>query len=191
MSWVFLSMLMYTYIMRKILVIMICFLVTFAFSSLHINAYTIKGGISYTVSKARQIAFENVNYKIDIYKYKEFFIDKNFAINQKVMLKDKKKYKNRYLTKFSKGEYAIRYKNQPSHAYYYDSSGKLCYIDIDLNSSYPKQRVTYNINGILDSVTLDTSSNEQFIFDTNKQLIAHWIGNNCYDDKGVLIDTRH
>ena len=182
---------MYTYKMRKILFIMICFLVTYTFSILHINAYTIKGGISYTEATARQIAFENVDYKIEIYKYKEFFIDKNFFINQKIMLKDKKKYKNRYLTKFSKGEYAIRYKDQPSHAYYYDSSGKLCYIDIYINSSYPKQRVTYNINGILDSVTLDISSNEQFIFDTNKQLIAHWIRNNCYNNRGVLIDTRH
>ena len=179
--------------MKKLLFFVICLLSVFisCFLPLSASSYTIKGGISYTEAEARKCAFKDVLYKIEIDKYKDFFTDKNFLINQEKINKGKKKYKNRYLTRFSKGEYAVRYIFQPSHAYYYNIDGILCYIDIDLGHSYPKQRVTYDSKGILDSVTLDISANEQFIFDTNKKLVAHWIGNNCYNNKGELIDTRH
>ena len=48
----------------------------------------------------------------------------------------------------------------------------------------------YDKNGILDSTSLFISNNESYVFDLNKKLIAHWKGNNCYNEKGELIMTR-
>ena len=44
-------------------------------------AYTIQGGISYTVDEARIIAFDGVENKIDISKYKKYFLDINLKKN--------------------------------------------------------------------------------------------------------------
>ena len=181
---------MYTYKMRKILVIMICFLVTFAFSSLHINAYTIKGGISYTVSTARQIAFENVNYKIDISKYNQFLNDSNFTENKTLLSKNKYKIKDRKLVEFSDGSYSITYKKNNNMSFFYNKGGSLTSIQFDLFKKDSITRYSYDIKGNLESVILCAKNNEQFIFSLNKKLIAHWKGNNCYNEKGELIMTR-
>ena len=64
------------------------------------------------------------------------------------------------------------------------------FIDLIENRDYPKKAVTYNRMGELDSTCLFVSGKEQYIFDTNKKLGAHWIGKNCYNEKGELILTR-
>ena len=154
------------------------------------TGYTLNGGISYTVNQAREVSFKNVPYSIDINKYQKYLIDKNYVKNKEALNKNKTQYKNRYLSLFSSGFYAVTYKNNTNVSYYYDSNSNLQLIDFIIGNDYPSKRVGYNSKGILNSVTLDVSANEQFVFNKNKKLIAHWIGKNCYNEQGELIMTR-
>jgi len=69
-------------------------------------------------------------------------------------------------------------------------NGKLDFISFSINKKYPIKVLKYDKNGILDSTSLFVSNNESYVFDLNKKLIAHWKGNNCYNEKGELIMTR-
>ena len=171
--------------MRKL-----CLSIIFCFIFFISSGFTIKAGISYTVNEARQIAFENVQYKIDMSHYKNHFVDPNFEENLKALKKGKKKYKNRYINHFSNNTYGIMYKSNLYVVYYYTQKGKLFAIDIYNKKSYPKKAVKYSINGDLDGIILDLSSNEGYMFNAQKKLEAHWIGDNCYNEKGELIMTR-
>ena len=79
-----------------------------------------------------------------------------------------------------------------AETYYYTPDGTLKNIELYfLNQSYPLRSAKYNIDGTLDSTTISISKDEQFVFDKNKKLLAHWIGKNCYDEHGQLIMTRN
>ena len=152
---------------------------------------TLKGGIYYNVNTARSLAFENIETKININKYKKHFIDTNKKENLIALKQGKTKYKNRYLTRFSDGSYSIRYSSQNLTSYYYNIHGHLDYIEFDeKHNTYPSKRLSYNIDGDLDSIILNVTPNEQFVFDVNKKLVAHWIGKNGYDENGELFGTR-
>ena len=151
---------------------------------------TIKGGVYYNVNTARALAFENVENKIDINKYKKYFIDPNKNENLNAMQQGKVKYKNRYLTRFSDGMYSVQYNGQ-SISFYYDKQGNLTYIEFDKYSKHSYKAISYDINGNLDSVSLYIDKHEQFVFDINKKLVAHWVGKNGYNENGVLFGTRN
>ena len=169
----------------------ICF-TFFVFVSLFIvSAYTLNGGVSYTVETARIKAFENVDKKIKIDNYKDFLYDINYEKNMSAIKKSKFKYKGRYLTYFSDKTYSVSYSNSSNICYYYDANGKLEYIGITKGERYPKKGIKYDIEGNLYSTCLIISNKEQFLFDKNKKLIAHWIGNNGYNEKGELFGTRN
>ena len=157
------------------------FLIYLSFLFLTINigfsATVIEGGISFTVKQAREIAFENVDIQIPVDSFSKYLKDKFFFRFFKEV------------TVFSDGDYSIHdIKN--NKCYYYSKNGNLKIIEIILNSSFPQKSVRYDINGNLDSVVLDIGNSEQFIFDVNKKLVAHWIGKNGYDENGELFGTR-
>ena len=153
-------------------------------------AEPLKAGISYTVDEAQIIAFSNTPITIDINKYSKYFLDLNYDKNMKAIKKNKQEFKDRFIGHFSNGQYGITYKNDLSTSYYYNSKGDLSFIEIDTNKIYPRKSIVYDKTGQLDSVTLSVTPDEQFVFDLNKKLIAHWIKNNCYDKQGYLIMTR-
>ena len=96
--------------------------------------FTIKGGVSYTVNEARQIAFDGVPKKIDMSKYKEYFVDKNYEKNQELLDRGKTRYRDRELTKFSDGAYAISYKdNNFIYPLYYHYFFQLLYLLFSYN----------------------------------------------------------
>lgn len=158
-----------------------------------VSAETIKAGISYTVNEARQLAFDDVDKKIDISKYKDHFFDKNYAENIKAIQKNKFKQKGRRLVKFlNRGvfSYAVTYTKDENTSFYYNENGELEYIDIEIILEYPRKTATYNTKGELDNITINVSHDNQFVFDINKKLLAHWIGKYGYDEKGEFIGTR-
>ena len=122
--------------------------------------------------------------------YKKFIEDKNYAKNIELISKRTQNYRDRYITVYSDGDYTICYKSNLKTAYHYSKNGKLRGISLTKGRGFPSRRITYDKNGIFDSVTLDVAKDEQFIFDKNKKLVAHWIGNNCYNEQGELIMTR-
>ena len=157
--------------------IALLFSLFFIFTS-SVFAYTLKGNVSYTVDTIRDKAFKNVNTTIDIYNYADHLIDINQYSNYKK------------ITRFSDGGYSINYKNRPQVSYVYYKNGKLEGIILHINKKYPKKSVAYDVQGDLSSIMYTLKNKEQFIFDKNKKLVAHWIGKNCYNEQGELIMTR-
>ena len=172
------------------------FVVIFVIISLLISGYTLKGKISYTPEEDRIEAFKDIDLRINMDAYGQYLVDKNYYDNMKILnqksnkLKKYKKYKNRYITSYSDKGYSILYKNNPKISYHYDGYGKLEGITFDMGTGFPCKSVTYDQFGIFDSVALEISIEEQVIFDKNKKFVAHWKGNNCYNEKGELIMTR-
>ncbi len=103
---------------------------------------------------------------------------------------DINKFNKQKITKFSDGSYSIIYKNNLQISYVYFSNGQLEGIVFRINRKYPKKSIAYDNKGNLSSVMYTLKNHEQFVFDKNKKLIAHWIGNNCYNEQGELIMTR-
>ncbi len=151
---------------------------------------TIKGGISYTVNEARIIAFNDLDYKIDTSIYEKYFIDTNYKQNKNSIANGVFRTKKYNLTSYSDNSYSVSYKYNKKICFYYDPYGKLESIGYTIGNRYPRKGIKYYKNGDLEEIFLIISSKEQFIFDKNKKLIAHWIGNNCYDEQGKLVMTR-
>lgn len=153
-----------------------------------VKALTLTGGITYTTDSARAVAFDNVDSHININKYKEYFQDCCFNENTKNFKNIK--YKDRKVTIFENRGYAVTYKKNKRISYYYNSNGRLEYIAFSTLGKYPRKTLKYDIKGELVSSALSTAPKEQYVFDLNKKLVVHWIGDNCYNEKGELIGKR-
>lgn len=173
--------------MIKVLKLLLIIMLSFFSTS---DAITLQAGISYTIDTARKVAFDDVPLKINIQDYNDKLIDKNHLKNILSIKKNKLRFNDRYLTYFGSAGYSVCYKTSLNIGYYYDNNGNLNLIEIDYKDDYPKKSARYLVNGYLDSLSLTITKNESYIFDSNKKLIAHWIGNNCYNEKGELIRTR-
>ena len=142
-----------------------------------VQSAIIRGGITFSVSEARKISFHNIPYKIptdSFYNFRKF--KKDFGV--------------RYTkTLFSDNTFCITPKNS-MYTYYYSEQGNLWLIQTKIAQNKYSKYARYNTDGLLDSVILDVGNNEQFVFDVNKKLIAHWIGKNGYDENGELFGTR-
>ena len=138
---------------------------------------TLNCGIAYSVEQIREIAFNNVPMKIS-----------SDAIQNKL------KYKKRFLFKYLKTTFSDntfgRIDRKTKLGYYYTEKGDLYLIQVKITDGQFRKYARYDINGNLDSIILDNNKNEQYVFDINKKLIAHWIGKNGYDENGELFGTR-
>ena len=168
----------------------ICLLIIFVFTGCAAQSLTLSGGVSYTVNEARQIAFDGVPKKIDMSKYKEHFVDKNYEKNQELLDRGKTRYRDREIIKFSDGYYGVCYKNNKNISFYYDKTGCLNSFSVVIIDDYPQKGAIYDKNGYLRTTFLNVSHTEQFVFNLDKKLISHWIGKNCYNERGELVKTR-
>ncbi len=153
-------------------------------------AITLKGNVSYTVNRAKKEAFDGVTKNIDIAQYSDYLNDKYHEKNINNITKKKFKFKSYYISSFNDGSYSITYRKNEKIGYYYYPNGKLKLIEFSTLGKYPRRSIRYDASGQLDSTSLDISNNETYIFGLNKKLIAHWIGDNCYNEKGELIGKR-
>ncbi len=136
------------------------------------------GGVNYTVAQTRKIAFQNIPNKISAKTFEKF-------------LKYKKRFVFRYIkTTFSDNSFGVLDK-KTEYGYYYTEKGNLYLIQVKITDGNFRKYARYDLNGQLESIVLDIGNNEQFIFDANKKLVAHWIGENGYNEKGELIFTRN
>ena len=168
----------------------ICLLIIFVFTVCAAQSVTLSGGVSYTASEARELAFENVQIKVDVNKYKEHFVDKNYEKNQELLDRGKTRYRDREIIKFSDGYYGVCYKNNKNISFYYDKTGCLNSFSVVIIDDYPQKGAIYDKNGYLRTTFLNVSHTEQFVFNLDKKLISHWIGKNCYNERGELVKTR-
>lgn len=165
---------------------------------------TLQAGVqkSWTVQSARQEAFRNIRVRRDFSAFPNY--DPFHKENLSLIKKGITEYHNRSITVFHSDGVIINYgihilSTHPSEinlldkCFYYSMDGSLKAIDINptlspnniLNENfyYPFKTYKYNYkNGRLICVALRVAPGESFVFDSGGVLIAHWIGNTCYDE---------
>lgn len=168
---------------------------TLFFICMPVNAYTLKGGVEYTVDKARIIAFDNAPQSINKNEFGAYLNDKFYFssigyINGNISVAVARK----VVPFYDKGKlsfYGVQYDNDPSKKYYYSPTGKLLKYEINtFKGEYPYKTMAYDTQGKLLNINLVVSDHESFLFDKNKKLIGHWLNNQFYNAKGEKDITR-
>ena len=153
-------------------------------------AAVLQGGISMDVTGARDAAFENVGPNLSKELILANFIDPNYEANRIALLNGQIDLKDRELCQFSSGIYGVRYNNDPYRAYYYTKDGRLDYTGKKSRLEYPHNVATYDLRGNLIGSAYYVSKFEQYIFDKDKNLTTHWVGNTGYDKNGNVKASR-
>lgn len=175
--------------MKKII---LSILVIFLSLPLQSFALVLQGNAQYNAELAREETFSNINYALGPNAFRDYWRDPNFINNYNALNNNINNVENRVLALFSDGSYGVRYLEDPYHNYYYDKNGNLFKIDV-LNkpfNDYPHKSVAYNRYGAFKNATFVISKEEQYLYDREKNLIGHWVGSACYDEKGNVLMLR-
>lgn len=146
------------------------------------NAQIITGEVEY-----------NTEYQLERLNFKELrnkFFDSNNIENLNYLLNGITELKDRKLAKFSDGSYAVQYYDNPLFAWYYSSNGKLINYTRKDNSNYPCKFTKFKPDGNIVNSGIRISEQESFIYSPEGKLLAHWLGDKCYDKDRNLIMTR-
>lgn len=171
--------------LKKILPVLIIFFV------LPVQAQTmLTGKIDYTVDSAREELLKNPVKKLNPELVKANLNDKNYLENKTYSLKGKAELKDRTLAFFSDSTYAVMYNNDKYHVWYYSNYGKLIFAEEKDKLVYPYKSYKYTPSGRLVNMGLRVSKDETFIYNSSGKLIAHWLKDKAYDEKGSVIMTR-
>lgn len=156
-------------------------LLLFVFSNTSL-AQTLKAGAKYNEASARIEVFNNIEKKIEKDFYEKYKKDPNKDENILSIKSNILKINNRYLCPFyiknTLASYAIMYEEEEKYTFYYNILGNLIKFDIIDSNTYPRKVLGYSRFGNLISASLEIDENEQFVYDENGKLIAHWL-----DDK--------
>jgi len=149
----------------------------------------LKAGIEkeWTVDSAREEAFKNVVYQINIRDYSS--IDPDLIENKEAIIKGLKNIKGKAITVFSNGGYGIK---DGTIGYYYDDSGNLNGIELyDSENVYPGKSYKYSYpSGLLLHVAIKVKPRNSYDFKPDGTLLTYWIGDNCYYPDGSKAITR-
>lgn len=173
--------------MKKLILILTALII-----SLPSTALMLQGNAQYNAELAREETFANINYALGPNAFRSYWTDPNHINNYNALNNGIVNIENREMALFSDGSYGVRYIDDPYHNYYYDKQGNLFKIDV-LNkpyNEYPHKSVAYNRYGAFKNATFVISKDEQYLYDREKKLMGHWIGNACYDEKGNVLMLR-
>lgn len=131
-------------------------------------------------------------------KYKNFLKNKNYLQTYEDLSKGKKEDGNAYYCVFKLGNssliimYAIQYKKDPHHIFYYDAMGGLRFIDISSGKApnYPYSTYQYTINGKLVAAYYYNSQYDQYAYDENGKFKGRWYKDKFYNRRAKVIMTR-
>ncbi len=154
------------------------------------GAEVLTGGVKYTVDDAKLELRHNRPSAADYIITRNNFIDKDRNANYFALLKGKTNLNDRILALFSDGTYAVNYKNDLKHVWYYDKDGTLINVEIRTSLDFPYGSYKYSPDGELVNMSLRVSKDETFIFSPFGELLGHWVGENCYDENGNVVMTR-
>lgn len=167
--------------------ILICFLFLFSISA---QAEIIKGEVKYNEDIARNQTFSKTTEKISFDKIYNHFFDSDNIENLNCLLKGVTELKDRKLAKFSDGSYGIQFYDDPMFSWYYSESGKLINFIQKDSPNYPCRITKYKPDGSITNIGYRVSEKESFIFSPEGKLIAHWLGEFCYDENNNIIMKR-
>lgn len=156
------------------------------FLNFYLTSYSLEAGVKYNDMRAKIEAFKDVQKKIDKDLFKKYKKDKNKDENISLIEKNILNTKGRQLYPFYYKKtliaYAIMYDEKDFWVFYYNILGNLIKVDIQENSNkFPTRTLSYTRFGNLAGVVFSVSEDEQFIYNKNAKLIAHWIGNDLYN----------
>lgn len=169
--------------MKKYLLILVLFFVLPAYGAV------ITGSVEYSVESARQ-ELSDLPKTPNLNLIKANFIDENNSENLTSLLTGQTELKDRILAIFSDGSYGVNYKDNPIYIWYYNSEGILINVEIKTGLEHPYKAYKYSPNGRLVNMSIHPNFDESFVFSPQKKLLAHWKGENCYDENDNLIMTR-
>lgn len=171
------------------------------------QAMTLKGGVEkvWTVDSAREEAFNGIKDWVDLSKYQP--TDPKFRENKKLIDKDKLETKDRHITVFSDGWYAVRYYNNMTESYYYNTDGALrvveysyyakdVYTMADINKYSPEELFPSKDyqhqypSGKIIRIRISPKYMDEYCFKPNGELVEHCVDDKCYDANNNLIMTR-
>ena len=171
--------------MKKYLLIAI--LLIFGMS---VRAEVLQGGISYDVNSARNELLDGINYTIDSKYINNFICDTEYNQNIGYILQGLTELKDRTLAYFSDNTYAVYKHSDPYHVYYYNKDGILNYVEKKDGLNYPYKTYKYDTNKKLVNMSMRVSKAETFIYSKDGKLLAHWLKDKAYDEKGNVIMKR-
>ena len=165
-------------------------ILSFLFFLMPVQAQIITGEIEYNTDLAREETFSKPLEKISFDKiYPRFYDSKNIE-NLNYLLQGITELKDRKLAKFSDGSYGIQYYDDPMFSWYYSQNGKLINFTQKDSESYPHRVTKFKPDGSIANTGYRVSERESFLFTADGKLLAHWLGNNCYDENNNIIMTR-
>jgi len=145
----------------------------------------IKAGVRYTEASARIEAFKDIKQKIEKDIYKKYLKDENckenkLLISNKIFEVENQRFLYPFYYKNNLIAYSIVYFDNIEYTFYYNLFGSLIKFDVKniTSEEYPKKIYGYSRFGNLISVSFEVNENEQFVYDENGKLTAHWLDNN-------------
>ena len=156
------------------------------------NKQSLSIKIDYTEASAKIEAFKGIEKKIDKNIIKQYLKDYNWKENIEC-LEGKVYYpENRYLCPFYLKKalisYSINYDDEENITLYYSPLGHLIKYEIITEKNYPRKIIGYSRFGNLMSIAFEINSNEQFIYNKNGKLLAHWKDDKIIDKKFLLFN---
>ena len=154
------------------------------------------GSVVYTLETAKEEAFQDLDLKIDKNILKDYLVDINNKENRNALANGitvaGREIMSFQTTKGLVRGYTIVYDNEPQHVYYYSTGGYLVGFDINNNlDNFPYKVGKYHpITGNLISVAFYVSETEQYVYNKNGKLKAHWVDDIAYNEKGKIIAKR-
>ena len=164
-----------------------------------VNAEVFKLSAEYTVDEARIIAFDNSEMTIPVSEFNLDIFDNYYYTNITAIKAGKTiagyGYKRKLVPFYDKHKklsfYGVQSEYSPNKKFYYSPAGRLLKYEYNtFKGTYPYKTVAYDRKGRLTNINLIVSDNEVFIFNKNKKLIAHWVGDTCYNENGEIDLTR-
>ena len=171
----------------KRIILLVIFLICIA---LPLNAKIITGEVEYNADLAREDAFSSPISPANIATYKQHLIDSNNIENLNYLFQGITELKDRKIGKFSDGSYGVQYYDDPMYSWYYSSNGRLINFTQKDSTNYPCKITKYKPDGSVANQGYRLSESESYIFTPEGKLLAHWRGNNCYDEYNNIIMTR-
>ncbi len=153
-------------------------------------AQIITGEVEYNAETAGIQTFSKPVEKISFDKIRNKFYDSENIENLNYLFQGITELKDRKLAKFSDGSYGIQYYDDPMFSWYYSSNGKLINFTQKDSLNYPCRTTKFKPDGSITNLGYRVSDKESFIFSPNGKLLAHWLGNECFDENNNLIMTR-
>ena len=179
---------------KKVLLTFFVLMFSFCWAEDEEQQEVIQAGIKYNEATARVEAFRDIERKIDKKIFKNYLKDPYKKENLEAISKSQYEFEfERYLCPFYYKKllisYAVIYHDDPLRVYYYNIMGNLVKFEIVEAGYYPKRTFSYSRFGNLLTVNFDIDGQEQFMYEDNGKLIAHWV-DESYEGKHSMILSK-